>query len=74
MPARWTLQEEKKKRKELEDLYIEKKKTIFEIAEVLGMSWQGVYSRIQRLEIEVDPTRKITYRCKKRSSHLGGAI
>jgi len=66
MPARWTSQEEKEKRKELEHLYIEKKKTIFEIAEVLGMSWQGVYCRIQRLGIKVDPTRKITHRYKRR--------
>lgn len=66
MPARWTRKQEKQKRKELEHLYIEEKKTIFEVGQELGISWKTVYDRMQRLGIKTDPTRKISYQRKRK--------
>jgi hypothetical protein len=49
MPKRWTAQEEKQKRAELVQLYVQDNLSIREIADQLGMSQGGVYDRLQRL-------------------------
>lgn len=66
MPARWTPEQERQKHKELEHLYIEEKKTIFEVGQELEISWQTVYDRMQRFGIKTDPARKINHRYKRK--------
>lgn len=65
MARRWTKREEREKRKELYYWYIEKNKTISEIADILGISYPSVYERLIRLSIRPCPHRKDRYRNKK---------
>jgi len=59
MARRWTTQEEERLRAELVELYVYQNKTIFEIAEVLGVKYQTVYDRMIRLGIKSTPLTKI---------------
>lgn len=58
MPKKWTKEEEKEKESELIDLYVKQKKTIFEMAEILGIAYQTVYDRLVRFEIPTWPERR----------------
>lgn len=58
MPRKWTKEEERRKHKELVDLYVEQEKTIFEIADLLGIAFQTVYDRLKRFEIPTRPEMK----------------
>lgn len=51
MPARWTTAEEEHYRNELRQLYVEKNKTIGEIAKSLDLTETTVYDRLMRLGI-----------------------
>lgn len=76
MARRWTKEEEAILRKELLGLYVDEKKTIFEIGDILGIRWQTVFDRMRRLGIETDKTRKINFKRRddivipSRSEHL----
>ena len=61
MPRRWTLAEEQRHREQLEELYVRQNKTIGEIAIVLGMKDNGVFRRLQRLNIPSNPSAKAGY-------------
>lgn len=61
MPARWTIKEETRKRKELERLYTRQNKTIFEVGQTLGIRYQTVYDRLKRLGIKPCPEKKTCY-------------
>jgi hypothetical protein len=65
MPARWTLLEERVKRKELSDLYIKKNKTIGEIAALLGLAENAVYDRLIRLNIPIVRHKKVGFNNKR---------
>ena len=67
MPPRWTLKEEKLKKRELKDLYIKQNKTIFETGKVLGIKFQTIYDRLLRLGIKSCPERKLYYLNKHRA-------
>lgn len=58
MPKRWTKKEEKQKREELVDLYINKNKPIREVADILNLSESGVYDRLIRLNIPSQRSKK----------------
>jgi intein/homing endonuclease len=61
MARRWTVQEEDYYRKELWELYVVQNKTIFEVADVLHITWQAVFGRLKRLNIPVAPEKKLHY-------------
>ena len=58
MPARWSTAEERQKRNELNELYTNQNKTIFEAGKVLGIKYQTAYDRLRRLGIPTCPVRK----------------
>ncbi len=61
MARRWTFTEEAKYRKELYDLYVVQNKTIDEVATILNLpSYQTVYRRLKRLQIET---------CREKKAH-----
>ena len=62
MARRWTEKEEKEKRKELKNLYVKENKTISEIGDILHIGQSTVHQRLIRLNIPVDPSRKLHYR------------
>ncbi len=62
MPSRWTIKEEKNKKKELVTLYVKENKTIFETGKILGIKYQTVYDRLKRLGIPTCPERKPKFR------------
>lgn len=61
MPAKWTIEEERRKKKELEDLYIRQNKTIIETGRILGIKYQTVYDRLKRFGIKPCPEKKARY-------------
>lgn len=61
MARKWNPAEEKVYRKELHDLYVLKNKTIFEVAKILQIKFQTVYSRLKRLNIKTCPEKKDNY-------------
>lgn len=65
MPRRWTKEEENKYRKILKDLYIDKNLTIFEVAKKLGLAYQTVFSRLNKLGIKTIPYLKKNYTNKR---------
>lgn len=58
MPAKWSSEIELAKFQELQDLYVTQNKTIFEISETLNISYQSVYKRLLRLNINPNRSRK----------------
>jgi intein/homing endonuclease len=70
MARRWTKDQEVKHRQELFDLYIKDNKSISEIAEVLHISEQAVFKRLQRLEINTQPALKEKYLNKRSDIHI----
>ena len=66
MPRRWTLQEEKTKRAELVNLYVEQNKTMKEVGKILDIAEQTVFDRLKRLNIPTCPQNKLTYCNRKR--------
>ncbi len=66
MPAKWTRDEEKERRKELRDLYVKQNKSIREISAVLDVAGQTVFQRLIRLGIKTKPYLKEHY-LKKRT-------
>lgn len=66
MPRKWTKEEESKHRKELEDLYIKKNLTIFEVAKTLDIKWETVFDRLKRLKIKTIPHLKENYLKKRK--------
>lgn len=61
MAQKWTAAEEDARRKELIHLYVEKNKTITEIAVLLGIAESTVYDRLQRLDIPSLRHKKLGY-------------
>lgn len=66
MPGRWTIEEEKAKRKELADLYYGRRMNIGEISQILGIAESTVFDRMQRLQIRTDPTRQLPLGVRKK--------
>jgi DNA-binding CsgD family transcriptional regulator len=62
MARRWTQQEERLRRDEIESLYVRRNLSIGEVGEVLGIAPQTVYQRMKRLAIPACPERKMSYR------------
>lgn len=58
MARRWTLQEEREKRRELYELYVSQNFTIHEIGTKLKLSYVAIYGRLIRLGIQPMPKRK----------------
>jgi hypothetical protein len=65
MARRWTPEEENLYRNQLREFYVVQNKTIFEVATVLGIKWQTVFWRLQRLHIPITPDKKIYYLGKR---------
>lgn len=61
MPARWTAEQEKKKYKELHDLYVRHNLTIAQVGKKLGISDATVYDRLLRLGIQSLRSKKLRY-------------
>ena len=61
MPGKWLVKEETKKRNELILLYIDKNKTIREIAKILRIGESTVYDRLIRLNIPPQRSKKERY-------------
>ena len=71
MAQRWSIEEEKKYREELYELYIVQNKTIVEIAGILNIhSFQTVYDRIQRLQIPTCRDKKERYNNRRNDIRL----
>jgi len=68
MPRRWTIKEENRHRKVLENLYIKKNLTIFEVGNILGIDYRIVYARLKRLNIKITPYLKENYLKKRKFS------
>jgi DNA-binding transcriptional regulator WhiA len=58
MPRKWTKEEEREKREELIELYVNQNKTINQIGGILSLGDATVYNRLIRLNIPVDRSRK----------------
>lgn len=69
MARRWTIKEEKEKRKELYNLYVRENKTIKEIGRILKIAESSVFDRIKRLSISSTHQNK-KYYCNKRSDFV----
>ncbi|MEK7659197.1 MAG: LAGLIDADG family homing endonuclease [Patescibacteria group bacterium] len=65
MPRKWTKEEEDCQHHLLKELYIDKNLTIFQIAEKLGIAYQTVYNRLNRLGIKTVPYLKPNYTNKR---------
>lgn len=65
MASKWTIKEELKHKSELNRLYVVQNKSLREVAKILGIKEQTVYSRLCRLGIKTQPERKKNY-LKKR--------
>ncbi|MEK7579637.1 MAG: LAGLIDADG family homing endonuclease [Patescibacteria group bacterium] len=74
MPRKWKREEENKHRKVLEDLYIKKNLTIFEVGKTLGIKYQTVYDRLKRLDIKTIPYLKENYTNKRKLNTNGYSI
>lgn len=70
MPARWTIQEEKEKRKELASFYIFENRTIGEIADILEIQESTVFGRLRRLGIPIEPWKKDGYLNKRKGVNI----
>lgn len=62
MARRWTIGEEREKRRELRALYVNQNKTISEIGRILGIAESSVFDRMKRLRIASIPSKKLKYR------------
>ena len=71
MPKKWSEIEEQKHRKILKELYIDRNLTIFEVAQKLGIAYQTVYDRLNRLGIKTVPYLKENY-TNKRTLKING--
>ncbi len=58
MARRWNKKEEIARKAELDDLYIRQNKSIREVAKILKIAEQSVFSRLKRLGIKTCPTKK----------------
>ncbi|MEI6843162.1 MAG: LAGLIDADG family homing endonuclease [bacterium] len=65
MARRWTKEEENKCRRELIHLYVQKNKALKEVADILGIAEQTVFSRMKRLNIKTQPSLKENYLNKR---------
>lgn len=65
MPIRWTIRQENRNRAQLIELYVKQNKTIFEVADMLGLSCSGVEYRLKRLKIPFIRARKQKFNNKK---------
>lgn len=65
MARRWTTKEEREKRNELTQLYVNKNKTIREISMVLEIAESSVFDRMKRLDISATPEKKLHYLNKR---------
>lgn len=65
MPRRWTIEEEQEKRDELIELYISQNRTIGEAGQILKIAEQTVFDRLRRLNIPINPERKLRYLNRK---------
>ena len=70
MPSRWTLEEERKYRRELERLYVCDNKTIAEVGRTLGIAPQTVFQRLQRIDVTINPSRKKSYLNRRQDIRL----
>jgi hypothetical protein len=70
MARRWNKEEEKKYYQELFGLYVEKNKTLGEIALTLGLAEQTVFQRLKRLGIKTSPHLKESYLLKPKSVRI----
>lgn len=70
MAKRWTKQEERFYKKQLQQLYILENKTISEIAIRLKISGASVFNRLRRLNIKTIPEKKIKYRNRRNDIKL----
>jgi len=70
MARRWTNEEEKARREELVELYVNKNKTIGEIGKILGIAESTVFDRLRRLRIKTLPEKKSHYKNRKRDEFI----
>lgn len=68
MARRWTIEEEREKRGELIEFYVNQNKTIAEIGKILGIAEGGVFDRMKRLNIPTTPEKKLHYLNRKWSN------
>lgn len=67
MAKRWTMEEEKRYREQLFDLYVIHNKTIREIGPILHISEKTVFQRLRRLNIPSTPSTKQNYLRKRKN-------
>ncbi len=62
MPKKWSIEQQKKNREILIDLYIRRNLTINEVGQKLNVSPKTIFSRLRRLKIDTVPHKKNKYR------------
>lgn len=70
MARRWTKEEEKFYRSQLNRLYIVENKSIGQIGKELGIAYQTVFDRLRRLDIKTAPKQKLKYRNQRSDIRL----
>src|SRR3989344_1163767 len=70
MARRWTREEERFYKKQLQRLYIVENKTIGEVAVQLKITETSVFDRLHRLNIKTIPEKKLKYRNQRNDVRL----
>lgn len=70
MARRWTKEEERFYRNQLQQLYIVENKSIGEIAIQLGIAQATVFDRLRRLDIKTIPEKKLKHRNRRNDIRL----
>ncbi len=65
MARRWTKEEEREKKEELENFYVVQNRTIRDAASILGIAESSAFNRMRRLGIVSNPERKLRYLNKR---------